>query len=255
MISRPEYEEIRNRNRSEASDGAMELRDALVRIPALERVRLLADNPQILARLPSVELRAEVLVTGTALTSVAEQAVAVALAESVEPEHHAAALAGSLMPRVSASVDMPIPPKRRHIGPHGLSPRHRINDPWARSWHNLGRAAQAAVLALAASIGIDGWNVYQAASVHDSLPPSATFRLAGTWPQCSEGLRAKTDFCVYSVAVGLDWPRAMAALQPTEAEEHALRSVNKPLLENDDSWMPESLLVVWRGKKPMERQQ
>ena len=250
MLNRAEYSEFRTRNRTEFSEGATELRDALVAIPPAERARLISDSPQILARLPTAALRAEVLLVGTDISPIGQRAVMSALVAPEASVKRAAEATTALLPWVSPSADTRVPPKRSCSSSGIISARRRVTNRWMRFWIGLGRPVQATALVLVATVGINAWFVGKAATAHDVLPPSAVFHLAGTWPTCSDGLRPRTDFCVYPVQKSLDWRHAMADLRATAEEQKFLMIVNKPLLETNALWPPDTLLVVWRGIKP-----
>ena len=180
MLTRTEYEKLRLRNQSDFTDGAAELRDALIAVPPAERARLLGDNPGILARIPTPALRAEVLLIGTALSVVGERAVMSVLESPDVPPHRAAAVTAAMLPPPIPPTAMITPPKRPRSGPTVVTPRHRVSNRWLRSWFGLGRPVQAAALVLVATFGINGWHIGKAATAHDVLlPPGAVFHQAG----------------------------------------------------------------------------
>ena len=254
MAGRSEYTENRRRNLVESDEGALELRNALVAIPAPERARLLSENPTLLARIPSPELRADVLLAGAELPPGTELVVRQEMARSDEKHGLPAIVSAALVPTKLSSMPTGVPVDQQHVARQGKShlikPRHRIGNKWFRTWDEFGRIGQAASLALVVTLGVDGWYAAIAAASADALPATATFQFAGTWPSCSEGLRPQTDYCVYSVRATLDWVHAMEDLHASDTEEAAMRSVNKPLIENNTPWPPATLLVVWRGLIP-----
>ena len=96
-----EYEDMRNRNRTEAIEAAFELRDALIGVPAVERARLLAGKPELLSRLPSPEIRAEVLLADTMLSAEAVLSVRQALAIPHAAPDLPAFITAALVPELS----------------------------------------------------------------------------------------------------------------------------------------------------------
>ena len=249
MPARKEYDELRRRNIDEAAEAALELRDTLIGIPAPERARMLADNPDLLARIPAPSMRAEVLLAGMSLSAEAEQAIRASLDAAEGSASLPAVVTAALVPAVVCLPESQAPLAPRPMA-GVVTPRHRISNSALRAWAELGRPSQAAALALAVCITVNGWYVRQAAYAHDTLPPSAKFASAATWPRCTAGLRRGTDFCLYTVSKSLDWQNAVSYLEATDAEEAALKAANPTLAASGHSWGSGTILLVWRGKHP-----
>ncbi len=249
MADRSEYMENRSRNLVEYSEGAIELRDALVAVPACERARLLAENPALLARIPTSAMRSEILLADAELAPATELVVREAL-------HHPGAFTS--LPAVIMAAFVPsafrvADPTIRQIPlplQGGIIPRHRIPNIWMRGWANMGRPLQASAISLTLVVCVISFYVGKEALAHDSLSPSSDFHYAVTWPKCSEGLRARTDFCLYSVYNSLSWPQLIGDLEASDTEEQALREVNPDLGSGRGTWPPDTLVVIWRGSPP-----
>lgn len=250
MPDRSEYTERRRRNLIESAEAAAEFRDALIAIPASERARLLAANPNLLARIPTPALRVEVLLAGTELPPEIEMPVMQALARSDITADLPAVITAALVPALPPTEPAAPLPIMRHGGAGVVTPRHRVNNPWLRSLINLGRPLQAAALAAIITVGVDSWQAVKAATSSDLLPTSSVFSQVATWPTCKEGLRSRTDFCIYTVSKALDWAHALVALNANNIEEQTLRAVNVNLGDDNHSWPPETRLLVWRGIRP-----